>query len=111
MKGKILYTWIPTCSCTLTAKFIVMQVPHPSDCCRFKKGFAAGEYKSSNVVLLWFSLELGFGEGDEVVLLSLLNFCTNLRICCSIGMMLKLQIDLWNFRSLWKSANSDFQSQ
>ena len=88
-----------------------MQVPHLSDCCTFKKGLAASEYKSSNVVLLWFSLELGFGEGDKVVLLSLLNFGTNVRICCSIGMILKLQIDLWNFRCLWKSANSDFQSQ
>lgn len=58
-----------------------MQVPHLSDCCTFKKGLAAGEYKSSNVVLLWFSLELGFGEGDKVVLLSLFelfNKCKNL---------------------------------
>lgn len=57
-----------------------MQVPHLSDCCTFKKELAAGEYKFSNV-LFWFSLELGFGEGDKVVLLSLfelLNKCKNL---------------------------------
>lgn len=97
MKGKILYTWISTWFCTLTAKFIVIQYHiHLTDV-DLKRGLQPVSINLLRCFVMVF-LEFGFGEGgDKIVLLSLLNFYMNFQIWCSIGKMLKLEIDLWNF--------------